>query len=74
LSLSNLWVTKAPSGRLPTMSVNVPPLSIQNCHLLSLAIDFTHFSIGFVLACSKMPWIDKRLIELDSHGVNPSLP
>ena len=37
---NSLWVTKVPSGRRPTMSVNVPPRSIQNCHLSVEVIDF----------------------------------
>src|SRR5690625_1122831 len=32
-SESSLWVTRRPSGRRATMSVKVPPRSIQNCHL-----------------------------------------
>jgi len=29
----SLWVEISPLGLLPIMSVKVPPLSIQNCHL-----------------------------------------
>jgi hypothetical protein len=32
---SSLWVMNAPSGRSATMSVKVPPRSIQNCQRVS---------------------------------------
>src|SRR6185503_8816223 len=35
---SSLCVTRVPSGRRPTMSVNVPPRSIQNCQPLMVRI------------------------------------
>ena len=38
---SSLWVTRRPSGRRATMSVKVPPRSIQNCHLPSTSVNTT---------------------------------
>ena len=35
--LSSLWVTKLPSGRRATQSVNVPPTSIQKCQSEALS-------------------------------------
>ena len=47
LSESSLWVRRAPSGRRATMSVNVPPRSIQNCHATAESL------MGTFLICSK---------------------
>ncbi len=35
----SLWVCSAPSGAHPTMSVKVPPRSIQNCHRVLMPRD-----------------------------------
>ena len=37
-SLSSLWVTTTPSGRRATMSVKVPPRSIQNCQRVEVVV------------------------------------
>ena len=53
-SLSSLWVTKVPSGFLPTTSVNVPPRSIQNCQRLS--IDLFCIVIFYIDAAARAAW------------------
>src|SRR5699024_8742823 len=47
------WLTRLPSGRRPTMSVKVPPRSIQNCHRPSCVTASP--AISRSCSCSALP-------------------
>src|SRR6202521_6222434 len=52
LSDKSLWVTRRPSGVRATMSVKVPPRSIQNCQrFIMLRLSKTDEQVGTCLAC-----------------------